>query len=145
MFSGFCKQKILEISQNLALGELRCATGGFETVLLSFLHTWVTSEEACLLECRTERFVILEKSSGKTVADSACLTGYTATVYTAYDVELFCSVCESERLTNDELECVKTKVIVNISIVDCDFTCTCIYTYTSNRLLASACSIEIRI
>ena len=33
-----------------ALAELRCATGGFETVLLSFLHSGVTSHEAGSLQ-----------------------------------------------------------------------------------------------
>ena len=71
MFSGFCKQKILEISQNLALGELRCATGGFETVLLSFLHSGVAGHEAGGLQSGTVLGVHDHQGTGNAVTDGA--------------------------------------------------------------------------
>jgi hypothetical protein len=65
------------------------------------------------------------------VADSTCLACYTAALYLTDNVELFCCLCESERLTNEELECLKTEIVVNFSVVDDDFACAGIYTNTS--------------
>ena len=58
-----------------ALGELRCATGGFETVLLSFLHSGVTGQEAGLLEDGAQLGIVLEQSAGQTMTESAGLSG----------------------------------------------------------------------
>ena len=70
-----------------ALAELRCATGGFEAVLLSFLHSRVTSEETFLLEKSSVRIISEEKGSGNAVTDSACLTGNTAACSCANYIE----------------------------------------------------------
>ena len=123
---------------SLSLAELGCTTCAFETVLLSFLHSRVTSEEACLLEYGTNWLVVLKESTGKTVTDCACLACYTATVYTAYDVELLGCAGELEGLANNELECIKTEVIVDWTVVDDDFTCTCVNAYTCYRLLSAS-------
>ena len=90
-------------SGELSLRELRCTTSSLESVLLSFLHTRVTSEKSCLLKSRTKFCIILEKCTGEAVTDSACLTGNTAACYTANDIELAESVGECEGLTYDEL------------------------------------------
>ncbi len=109
------------IKPRSALAELRCATGAFETVFLSFFHSRVSGKESCLFEGGTKLFVILKERAGNTVADCACLTGNSAAAYAADDVKLLGCVCKSERLTYDELESFKTEIIVYVSVVDCDF------------------------
>jgi len=62
-FQGF-----FEIS---ALGELGSATGGFQAVFLTLLHTRIAGEEAGALERRAEFLVHLEQSAGYAVPDGA--------------------------------------------------------------------------
>lgn len=45
-FPGF----LIFPKEKLSLGELRSATSGLETVLLSLLHTRITCKESCLLK-----------------------------------------------------------------------------------------------
>ena len=78
------------------------------------------------------------------MADCTSLTGNAAACNTADNVELLFVLCANERLTNDELQCVEAKVIVDVTIVDCDLTCTLVQSYTSNRVLSAACAIEER-
>ena len=66
------------------------------------------------------------------MTDSTCLTGNAAAVYTANDVELLGCACKLERLTNDKLECLKSEIIINISVVDGYLARTCINTNTSD-------------
>ena len=91
------------VSGDLSLGELACATCGFETVLLSFLHTRVSREEACLLEKRAVRIVSEEERTGYAVTDRACLTGDAAALYVGNDVVLAYGVGNAERLIDNEL------------------------------------------
>ena len=105
----------------LSLGELACATSCLETVLLSFLHTRVSREEACLLELGTESLVCEKKSTGNAVTDSACLTGDTAAANVSYDIELAFCACDAEGLVDDELECFESEVVFYVATVDCDF------------------------
>ena len=60
---------IKPIRDKLSLGELRCAASCLETVLLSFLHSRVTSEEASLLEKGAVRIVSEKESAGYAVTD----------------------------------------------------------------------------
>ena len=64
MFSGFCKQKILEISQNLALGELRSATGGFEAVLNILLTKKSLVFKHFLTVCPVLTYVLTQRNGG---------------------------------------------------------------------------------
>ena len=48
------------LSCRLALAELRSATSGFETVFLAFLHTRIASQEASLLQGRTQELQLLK-------------------------------------------------------------------------------------
>jgi len=52
------------------------------------------------------------------VSDSASLTCNAAACNSADDVELLNIVCKSEGLTNDELECLETEIVVDASAVD---------------------------
>ena len=64
MFSGFCKQKILEISQNLALAELRSATGGFEAVLNILLTKKSLVFKHFLTVCPVLTYVLTQRNGG---------------------------------------------------------------------------------
>ena len=108
----------------LSLAELGCATSSLETVLLSFLHSGVTCEKTCSLESSTVCLISEKQCSCDAVTDSASLTGNTTTVYVSNDIKLTNVVCEVEGLIYDELECFKTKVVVNVSAVDCNYTST---------------------
>ena len=129
----------------LSLGELRRATSGLEAVLLSFLHSRVTGEETGLLQRSAEVLgIVLEQSSGDTVADSTGLTGNTAACNAANDVELLFGTGENERLTNDRLEGIKAEIIVDIAVVDRDLTGALVNSYTCNGAFSSAGAVEIR-
>ena len=66
---------MLPWKSELSLGELRSATGGLETVLLSLLHTRVTGEEAGSLESLLVGGLIGgDEGTGEAVTDRACLT-----------------------------------------------------------------------
>ena len=79
------------------------------------------------------------------MADSACLTGETAAVNVCNDVKLTNGLSNTEGLVNDELEGLKTKVIVNISAVDGDNAGTGVKANSCNGLLSSTCAVEIRL
>ena len=129
----------------LSLGELRRTTGSFETVLLTLFHSWVTSEEASLLKLWTKCFtIVLKKSSCYAVTDSTSLTRNATACNSANDIELAVSFCKNERLTNDELQCFKTEIFINISVVNCDFACTLIKSYSCNRAFSSTSTVKIR-
>ncbi len=139
-------QSFLYIRNNkLSLGELACATSGLETVLLSFLHTRVASQEACCLESGLVCLVSENECAGEAVADRACLAGETAACYVCNDIELTNVAGNLEGLVYDELHCVETEVLVNVAAVDGDSTGTGIYSNASYRLLSSAGSVEIRL
>src|SRR5699024_719101 len=77
------------------------------------------------------------------VTDSTGLSCNAAACNSANYVELLCCICESQRLSNDELQSFKTEVVVDISVVDCDFTCSLIQSYSCNRAFSSACTVKI--
>ena len=108
--------------RRLSLRELRCATSALESVLLSFLHTRVSGEESCSLECGTVVLISGDESASYAVTDSACLTGDTATVNVSNDVELTHSAGYAEGLVDDKLESFETEILVNILTVDSDLT-----------------------
>ena len=62
-FGALFSVKSAEIEKS-ALGELRCTASSLETVLLSFLHSRVTSEEAGFFELAAQVLaVVLEQRS----------------------------------------------------------------------------------
>ena len=85
----------------LSLAELRSTTGCFETVLFAFLHSGVTGQEACRLECGTVALVCDDQRTGNAVTDGACLTGNTAACDGRFDVDLTDGAGEVQGLTND--------------------------------------------
>gem|GEM_PF-6201642 len=55
---------------------------------------------------------------------STCLTCKSTTVNIYKHIELVNCLCCYKWLTNYNLECLKTEVAVNISLINCDLTCT---------------------
>ena len=66
------------------------------------------------LEERTIGLVSLKKRTGEAVTDSACLTGDTAALNVADDIELTLGAGNGEGLIDDELESFETEILVNV-------------------------------
>ena len=110
----FSKRKIL------ALGELRCATSGLQTVLLALLHTRIAREETGLLQDGAVLGVDQQQSAGNAVAQSAGLTGNAAAFNGGNDVDLAELLGSGERLTDDHLQGLETEILVDVAAVDGD-------------------------
>ena len=78
------------------------------------------------------------------MTDCTSLAGKAAASYSANDVKLLSGLGSFQRLTNDQLQGVQTKVVVEGTIVDGDFTSTARnQTNSCNRGLSSAGAVEI--
>jgi hypothetical protein len=108
MLRELCGVHISVEEKKLSLGELRCATSGFETVFLSLFHTRVTSQETCFLQNRTILAVCLKKCTGDAVTDCASLASETTAAYVNLNIELVEGLGSYERLTNDNFQGLKT-------------------------------------
>ena len=131
---------------SLSLRELRCATSFLQAVLLSFLRTRVTRQEAFLLECGTAAFFCFEKRSCNAQTDCASLTGVT-TAYNVYDyVVLSFYFKKRQGLLNDVLQRTLREIIFKSAVVDNDRAVTTgDKTNTCNRLLSSARTPELKL
>ena len=97
------------LSCRLSLAELRCATSGFEAVLLTLLHTRIAGQEAGLLQGGAQLGVELQQGAGQAVADSASLAG-TATADDVDDnVELALVLSQNERAVGEQLQVSRPK------------------------------------
>ena len=76
------------LSCRLSLAELRCATGGFEAVLLTLLHTRITGQEAGLLQGGTVLGIYQQQRTADAMAQSTGLTGHTAALDGSHDIHL---------------------------------------------------------
>ncbi len=130
----------------LALRELGSATGGFETVFLSFLHTRVTGQEAGGLEgLLVSGLVSQDESAGKTVTDSAGLAGKATAANRSNDIKLANRIGYTEGLVDDELKGFKTEIVINVLAVYRDQTGTGIKADTGDGLLSSAGAVKVRL
>ena len=77
------------------------------------------------------------------MANCASLTGYAAAGNGADDIELLSGLSQSQRLTNDQLQSIQTKVVINASVVDGDVAAAGVYTNSCYGVLSSACAVEI--
>nr|DAM77473.1 MAG TPA: hypothetical protein [Caudoviricetes sp.] len=76
------------------------------------------------------------------MTDSACLTCETATFNSNFYIVFVSSVCSFQRLTSDDFQSLKTKIIVNIFFINCHFTGTWCKVYTSDTGFSSSCSVK---
>ena len=67
--------RFLAFLENSALGELRRAASCLQAVLLSFLHSRVTGQEASGFQRGTELGVDAQQSAGNAMTDGAGLAG----------------------------------------------------------------------
>ena len=77
------------------------------------------------------------------MTDSTGLTGDSAADSLCDNVELAVCLCSSEGLTNDELQCIETEVIVDVLTVDRDLSRTGYKADAGNGILTTACTVEI--
>ena len=127
-----------------ALRELGCTTCSLQTVLLTFLHTRIAGQEASLLQDRTVLLVLLQQSAAQAVADSASLTGNTAAGNADDDVVLALQAQQDQRRTDDQLQGLQTKVVVDITIVDGDLASAGVNANAGNGILTTTSAVEIR-
>ena len=104
----------------LSLGELGCATCSLQAVLLSFLHSGVAGQETCSLQSGTDLGVQQSQSTGNAVTDCASLAGNTAASNSNNNVNLANQVRSDQGLTDNQLQGVQTKVIVDVAAIDGD-------------------------
>ena len=52
------------------------------------------------------------------------LTGETTAAYIHQNIELVCRLGRNQRLTDNELQCLKAKILIDISFIDRNLTCT---------------------
>src|SRR5699024_2139253 len=88
--------------------------------------------------------IILEQGTGHTVTDSASLAGHAAAGHAANDIKLLIGAGEGEGLTDNILQGIKAKIIVDVTVVDGDLAGTLIKTHSGYAALAAAGAVEIR-
>ena len=103
-----------------ALAELRCTTCALQTVLLSLLHSGVAGHETGSLQSGTELGVQGDQCAGDAVTDSAGLTGNAAACDGNNNINLTNQVGGDQGLTDDQLQGLQAKVIVDITAIDGD-------------------------
>ena len=114
---------VIPINACLTFGELRSSTSCFETVFLTLFHSRVTSQESCALEHRSVISVCLKECSCDTVTDRSSLSCVTAAFYVYDHIEFVCCACSHERLANNNFQCLKSEILVDVSFIDCNLAC----------------------
>ena len=104
----------------LTFAELGRATGGFETVLFPLLHSGVAGQKTGGLQGGAVLRVHRQQSPGNAVTDGAGLAGDAAAGDGADDVHLAHHVGGDQGLTDQELQGVQAKVIIDVPAVDDD-------------------------
>ena len=114
MVSGFLSCFELK----LTLAELGSATGSLEAVLLTLFHTRISGQVSGGFQDRSEIGVNLKKRSCDAVTDCACLAGKTAALDIYKHIELVSAVRCNQGLTNNNLQSLKTEILVDVSLID---------------------------
>lgn len=55
------------------------------------------------------------------MSDGTCLSACTAAADIYQNIKFICCLCSYQRLANDYFQCFQTKVVVDISLIDCNF------------------------
>ena len=128
-----------------ALAELRSATGGFEAVLLAFLHSRIAGEEPGLLQ-HGRRFSPSNCSRARAMpwrmAPAWPVTPPPATRQTMSNLSVVVGECQ--RLTDDQLQGLEAEIIIDVSVVDGDLAGALVNADAGNGALSSAGAVEIR-
>lgn len=137
------RKPLFDSEVRLTLGELRCPTSLLQTVLLPFLHSWISSQVTCLLQHRPEFCIGINQRPCQTMAHSTGLTTETTACDGNKHVILPFGTCGNQRLTNDCLQHRTFEVFVNIQPIDNDPTATFLQPYPGYRSLSATCPIVI--
>ena len=121
---NFLGSSVFSDSLELSLAELRCSTSCLETVLFTLFHTWITCKESSSFQNWSVLSVCLKQCSCNAVSDSTSLSCVSAAFYINENIKFALCLCSSQWLTNDNFQCFKTEILVDISFIDCDFACT---------------------
>ena len=138
---------VLQVSGiNSALGELRCATGGLQTVLLTLLHTRIAGQEAGLLQDGAVLGVHQQQGAADAVTQGAGLAGNAAAFHGSNNVHLAQGIGGGQRLTDDHLQGLQTEVLVDVAAIDGDIAGTVLkQMHAGNGGLAAANTILVGI
>ena len=130
---------------SLSLRELRCATSFLQAVLLSFLRTRISRQEAFLLKRGTAAFFCFKKRSCNAQTDCACLTSIATAYYVYHNVVLAFYFEKRQGLLNDVLQSTLREVIFECTVVDYDRAVAAgNKTNTRDRLLSSTRAPELK-
>ena len=110
------------LSCRLSLAELRRATSGLEAVFLTLFHSRITSQESCFFQNWSVVVVYSQKGTCNTVTDCSCLSCVSAAVNVYDHVKFISGLCSCQRLTNDNFQGLQTKILIDVSFIDSDFT-----------------------
>ncbi len=75
------------------------------------------------------------------MSDSTSLACETTAIYVSKNIICCQCLCEIERLSYDSLKCLETKVIVDVSAVNNNLTCSGNQSNSGYRSLSSACAL----
>src|SRR5690554_1825016 len=124
-----------------ALAELLAATGLVEADLLAFHFPGIARDEAGLLQCRLERFVVVDERACDTVAHCTSLTALATAVNVDMEIKRFNVAGEHERLTHDHAPGFAGEVFVDGLAVNNDIARPLFHEHTGDRSLAAAGAI----
>ena len=121
------------LSCRLSLAELRSATSGFEAVFLTLFHSRITSQESCFFQNWSVVVVYSQKGTCNTVTDCSCLSCVSAAVNVYDHVKFISGLCSCQRLTNDNFQGLQTKILIDVSFIDGNFTSSRYKIYSCDR------------
>ena len=128
------------------LGELGCATSGFETVLLALLHTRIAGQETGLLQDGAVVLAGQQQGAGDTVPQGAGLAGHAAAGDGSHNVHLAGVAGSLQGLTDDHLQGLQAEILVDVTAVDGDRAgAVGEQMHTGHGGLAAAGAIQIRL
>ena len=74
------------------------------------------------------------------MTNGTSLSCVSATAYVYDNVKFISIICSNKRLTNDNFQSLKTQILVNVTFVDGDLTCSRYQIYSGNGCFSSSCS-----
>ena len=57
------------------------------------------------------------------MTDCSSLSCVTAAVYIYNNIEFICCLCRNKRLANNNLQCLKSEILIDVSFINSDLAC----------------------